>query len=272
VVAGAGLGRATGAAPVGYGAILGVLLVRPQGMAADGFVAIHTNLLPVRDGWGQPSDCVARDALFTSAAEPRDRHMGCGYLRAVAAGDPGLAALPAFAAARAAGFEATAALPPVLLLAGLRVGDRGDMVDIRYGILPPATEAGLLDWSSGANPAQAATIDRLGRWTNLARSIAERRLLSEAVPVPPLPAPLDGAPEVAADLPAWQLGLYKLASYRVASTTTSFILATALSGSAATGAVVAFWQGITHSAVFYGNEMAWEWPRRLPVTDLAAGR
>lgn len=270
VVAGSGTGRASGAAPAGHGGILGLLLLRPPGVAADGFVAIHTNLLPVREGWGQPSDCLARDALHRSAAEPRDGRMGCGWLRAVATDDPGLAALPALAGA---GPGALAGLPPVLLLAGLRVADRGDMLDIRYGFRPPGPPAGLLDWASGAAiPWRAATIDRLGSWIDLARGQAERRLLSEAAPVLPLPPPLDGAPQVAADLPTWRLGLYKMASYRVASTTLNFVLATALSGSAATGVAVAFWQSVTHSGVFYANELAWEWPRPLPVTDLVAGR
>ena len=254
VVAASGLGQARGAAPSGHGGILGLLLLRPPGSPADGFVAIHANLLPARPGgWGPAADCTAPDALHRAAAEPRDGHLGCSWLRAQAVTDPGLARMPAFAAAGAA----AAGLPP-LLVAGFRIADRADLLDLRFGILPPGPSA------------DAAAITRLAGWIELARAQAEARLLSEAAPVLPLPPPLEAAPPVVAELPAWRLGLYKLASYRVASTTLNVLLAAALSGSIATGVVVAFWQSLTHSAVFYGNELAWEWPRPLPVTDLVA--
>ena len=232
----------------------------PPGTAADGFVAIHTNLLPARPGgWGPAADCAAPDALHRAAAEPRDGHLGCSWLRLQAVTDPGLARLPAFAAA---GADAGATGLPPLLVAGFRIADRADLLDIRFGILPPGP-------APDAAP-DAATIARLAGWIALARAQAEARLLSEAAPVLPLPPPLAGAAPVEADLPAWRLGLYKLASYRVASTSLNVVLAAALSGSLATGVVVAVWQSLTHSAVFYGNELAWEWPRPLPVTELVA--
>src|SRR5689334_18185942 len=72
-VASAGFGRTDGHDPGPYGAIGGVLLVRPDEGAGE-FLLIHTNALPVRDGWGQPSECADDEALLQQVSEARDRH------------------------------------------------------------------------------------------------------------------------------------------------------------------------------------------------------
>ncbi len=274
VVAGAGFGRVAGHEPPGYGAIGSVMLVRPAGHEADGFVLIHTNLLPVREGWGQPTACSARESLFRNGAEPRDGHMSCGYVQVVTATDPRLHSLPEVDAARRAGLDLVERLPRTALVAGVRVGDRRDMVDIRYGFRPPAA-AGPGGWmreTMGFDSRRAETVGELAAWMDLARGLAAARLRSEAAETALLPQPWTPttAQRSQDDLPAWRLGLYKLISWRVISSTESFLMAYVATGNAYASVAYTFWQGVTHSAVFYINEMAWEWPRTLPIADLIA--
>jgi uncharacterized membrane protein len=272
VVAGAGFGGIAGHAPPGFGAIGSVLLVRPAQLEADGFVLIHTNLLPVREGWGQPTACSARDSLFRNGAEPRDGHMSCGYVRAVTDLDPWLLGMPAVDAARRSGLIER--LPRAALVAGMRVGDRRDMIDIGYGFRAPAATGpgGWTRETMGFDARRAEIVGQLSAWMELARALAAARLRSEAVDPPPLPQPWTATTAQGAedDLPAWRLGLYKLLTYRVMSSAESFILAYVVTGNAYTSVVYTFWQGITHSLVFYANEMAWEWPRTLPIADIVA--
>jgi uncharacterized membrane protein len=69
---------------------------------------------------------------------------------------------------------------------------------------------------------------------------------------------------------AARLGLYKLATYRVPASLASLTIAWALSGNFYTGVSVMLWQGLTHSMVFFANEMAWEWPQSVPSAPFVA--
>jgi uncharacterized membrane protein len=274
VVVGAGFGRVSGQAPPGYGAIAGVMLVRPAEREPDGFVLIHTNLLPVRDGWGQPTACSASDSLFRNGSEPHDGHMSCGYVRSIAAVDPWIQNLPAVDAARRGGIDLVERLPRVALVAGMRVGDRRDMIDIRYGFRPPAA-VGPGAWTRETvdfDPRRAEAVGQLAAWTDLSRALAGARLRSEAADAPPLPEPYAPPATARAEdgIPAWRLAIYKLLTYRVMSSSESFIMAYVLTGNAYTSVAYTFFQGVTHSLIFYANELAWEWPRTLPIADLVA--
>jgi len=274
VVAGAGFGRILGQASPEYGAIGSVMLVRPEDRDPDGFVLIHTNLLPVRDGWGQPTSCSARASLFRNSNEPRDGHMSCGYVHAVSLSDPWLHMLPAVDAARLAGLDFALRLPQAALVAGIRVGDRRDMIDVRYGFRPPAAPGGG-GWTRATmefDSRRAEAVGELAAWTDLARGVAAARLRSEAAETPPLPqpwVPITAQPGER-DVPAWRLGIYKMISWRVISSSETFLMAYFTIGNTYASLAYTFWQGITHSAVFYVNEMAWEWPRTLPIADLVA--
>jgi hypothetical protein len=261
-VASSGFGRVVEQDPGPYGAIGGVLLIRPGNTARE-FLLIHTNVLPVHDGWGQPLECAADTALFRAAMETRNGHDGCGFVTGTRVGWIARSQLPALGGDAAA----LALLPPWALLAGFRVSDRRDVLDIRYGIVPPAGFAAS-SWFGGADrltESQRPLIASLGAWTSRAQVIAFAALRDPTDQVPILPWPtLTGPPDIMPDdqqISVMRLGLYKLATYRAPASIVTMLTAWALAGNIYTGVEVMLWQSATHSFVYFGNELAWEWPR-----------
>ena len=268
-VASIGFGHATGEPPAPYGAIGGVLLVRPHD--SHEFLLIHTNALPVRDGWGQPHECTDGDVLIRSVAEPRDRHTGCSYVMAAHVARLSGPDLPALAGAKNIG----GLLPSWALVAGLRVSDRADLLDIRYGVEPREPSASGWFVAPGAlDGRHRDVVRRLDAWAQRARVSAMAALRDPAEQVPPMPAIAWNGPAnpPEEEISALRLGLYKLATYRVPASALTLAIAWPLTGSFALGMQTVVWQGITHSLVYLGNELVWEWPRAMPTVSLTGGR
>jgi uncharacterized membrane protein len=266
-VASTSFGRVVGASPGPYGSIGSVLLTRPTDDPDRAFVLLRTNALPVRDGWGPPPECLSDQVLFRSASEPRDLHNACSFV---------VAARASQIAALAGSMMADPALPPWALVAGFRTSDRNDVIELRYGVALPnvAPDAwfairGTLDWP------RLEIAARLGAWAQGARQASIDALRDPADQVPSISAPTlhetkRDAPAQAEDITTLRLGLYKLATYRGPVTAWNFMLASALARNLYTGAVIAFWQSFTHSAVYFGNEMAWELrPNTPPMVFVA---
>ncbi len=273
-VASAGFGQAADQDPGPYGAIGGVLLLRPN-PGQDEFLLIHTNVLPVRAGWGQPRECAADRSLFQSAGEPRNLHNACSFVVALRRGQLLRSGLPALGATDTAA-RLSASLPPWTLIAGFRVSDRRDVLDIRYGIAPPRPDpAAWFAPDTQQDHAHRAVIAELGEWAQTARKSAVAALRDPVGQVPPMPAlAVVAAPaDVAAtqeQISALRLGLYKLATYRLPATTFTFVVSSIAAGDLYLGAIISFWQSFTHSGVYLGNELAWEWPSPTPVMQFVA--
>ncbi|MEJ0018469.1 MAG: hypothetical protein WDN25_18295 [Acetobacteraceae bacterium] len=271
-VASTGYGRVTGSDPGPYGTIGGVLLIRPDSQSSE-FLLLHTNLLPVRGGWGQPSECTDDKALFQSVGEPRNLQNACSFVLPLRRAQLLHSGLPAIASiADAARLDDM--LPSWALVSGFRVSDRRDMLDIRYGIAPRRPEPGA--WFADQPPtlpAYRSVVRELGDWAQAARKAAQASLRDPATQVAALPPVTLGMRDVARDaaqeqISALQLGLYKLATYRVPSTAFGLAVSTIAVGNIYFGAWITLWQSLTHSAVFLGNELAWEWPTATPVMRL----
>jgi uncharacterized membrane protein len=246
----------TGADPGPYGAIGGVLLVRPTEDPERTFLLVRTNAVPVRGGWGQPAECISDYTLFESEAEPRDLINACSFVTVSRAGritaligDPSAATF----------------LPPWALVAGFRASDRNDVIDVRYGIVPHTPAP--VEWfgsREALDASHAALVARFGEWAQQARqaSFAALRDPIDQVPtVPQVALTAPGKVEIKGeDITALRLGLYKLATYRGPVTAWNWALASTLAGDLYVGAIIAGWQSITHSAIYFGNEMAWELP------------
>ncbi len=264
-VAAAGFGQVVPEQPGPYGAIGGVLLTRDVDESSSEFLLIHTNVLPVREGWGAPGECGSPDALFQNSSEARNLHQACSFVIASRASSILRSGLPAVADEK----DAAAQLPDWALVAGLRVSDRRDVLDIRYGSMPKQVRPeGWFVGKDAMDGLHRRLIQQLGNWTLQARETALAALRDPADQVTPLPAlPIDGNPAIkpqAPEISALRLALYKLATYRIPATTVSITMGTLLTGSLYTGAWLSFWQGFSHSAVYFGNELAWEWPRSAP--------
>ena len=125
-VAAAGFGQIRQNAPADpFGAIASVLLERPAPSAGDEKLLVQTNVLPVSTGWGPPPECSDESALFRHAAAPHERHEACAFVLALPDSRHLHAALPGLPAG---------SLPWPALLAGVRVSDRRDMLEIRYAV------------------------------------------------------------------------------------------------------------------------------------------
>lgn len=265
-VATANFAHVTGADREPYGAIGSVLLLRTGDEAAPAFALIRTNAVPVRGGWGSPEECTTGKTLFLSVAEPRDLRNACSFIVAARAGR--IAALVGDPAA-------ARKLPPWALLAGFRASDRNDVIEVRYGFAPrsPASAA----WFGARDALDAphrAAIAQLGDWVQQARQASFAALVDPLEQVPAI-KPMEfvasvGAPANGEDITSLRLGLYKLATYRGPVTAWNWALASTLAGDIYIGAVVAGWQSITHSALYFGNEMAWEWPENPSAMTFVA--
>jgi len=272
-VASAGFGQAMNENPGPYGAIGGVLLLRPDEERRE-FLLIHTNALPVQDGWGQPPECTSDEVLFRSVAEQRDRQNGCSFVAAARPGRFARSGLPALAGDP----DMARQLPPWALLAGFRVSDRSDVIDMRYGVVPFGPGgAGWFVARDALDGRHRAMVARLGDWGQQARTSAMAALRDPVAQVPPMPAPriddtAPAAPPAQEEISTLRLALYKTATYRLPASAITMALAWALSANFYTGLEVTFWQGITHTLVYLGNDLAWEWPASVPPESFGGGR
>lgn len=267
-VAAANFSHAAGEDPGAYGTIGGVLLTRPTDDAEHAFVLIRTNALPVHRGWGSPAECVDDATLFRSVAEPRDLHNACTFVVAARSGR---------IAAWAGDPSAARFLPPWALVAGFRASDRNDVIEARYGVVPAtrAQAAWFGTWDTLDAP-QRNLLQHLGDWARQARQAsfaALREPADQVSPIPPMVLATQGVGSAPGeDITSLRLGLYKLATYRGPVTAWNWALASALAGNIYVGASIAGWQSITHSAIYFGNEMAWEWPRDVRAMSFVATR
>src|SRR5262249_39039492 len=153
-----------------------------------------------------------------------------------------------------------------------------DFVDVRYGAAPSVPDPdGWFEAPSSLDEVHHALVARLADWAQGARaatSMALRAPRDQTHDLPP--PPLDAAAGTAAatgpaeDIRTVRLAFYKTAPLRVASTTAAFIIASALAGDLYTGLVVTAWQVATHSALYFANELAWEWSSAPPPTSFVA--
>jgi len=274
-VGAAGFGQIAGQDPGPYGAIGGVLLLRTDSEAGE-FLLLHTNALPVRAGWGEPPECGDEQALFRSVGEPRNLHNACAFVVALRRGQLMRSHLPGLGGSENA--ESLAAvLPSWALVGGFRVSDRRDMLDVRYGIAPRRPDPSA--WFAAQAPTDAAhrsVVKELSDWAQTARASALAALRDPADQGAAMPGltlsggqPAEMPPEE--QISALRLSLYKLATYRVPSSLFTVAVSSIAAGDLYLGLWIAFWQSLTHSAVYVGNELAWEWPRPTPVMPLVGG-
>lgn len=279
VVAAAGYGAAGANQPGAYGAIGGVLLVRPEPDEDRTFLTVHTNALPVRDGWGIAPACESPDNLYASVSEPRDLHAGCGFVAFAEGTTAFTAGLPALGTAGAARLDLpiAARLPPWAVVAGFRVSDRRDVVDMRLGLAPPRPDpAGWMVPKSELGHRQRVIVNGLADWTQIARHKVAQSMGGPAVQAAALPAPqLTGGSSAVRgeeETSFIQRGLYKLGTYRILNSFVGYVIATGVVQDATLAGWITFWNIATHSAVFMVNELAWEWPREQAQVDLSGWR
>ena len=255
-----GFGRVRGEWPGAYGAIEAVLLAQITDRRIEALALLQTNALPIEGGWGVPEACAS--AVFTTGTRTSARNIACAFAETLPAGSPALATLPAWRAGMEEAARRGMTMPATLAFAVARVGDRRDVLEARYAFDPARFGA-----AGAAIPADGFQ----ARWTKLMEERLEAALLTPGAPVPALPALTpEAATGTSDEMPVWQLSLYKLATNRIMQTAISFGIGMILTADAVTSSSLAAWQSITHSAVYYGNELAWEWPRQPARMEFVA--
>jgi uncharacterized membrane protein len=272
-----------------YGTIETAVLFKLAGNAAEDFITIRANALPVTGSWGPAPECDRSDILFTSVFYRAAHENFCGFVNHVVSGrDPGSS--PAWSAALDLAAQNGWQLPATWLMAGFRIADRHDMLDMRYHLNPElagfARDGG--SWSTSSwSPAQVAgdakrvaVAERLSRWV-METSPAIQRLASGssnsniALVLPTLAdAPSQGkveataAPESKLKQAAW-----KTATYRVVSSTTTFLVALPFTGGIILDAgLLTLVNAVTHSTLYFLHELAWDTfggAQPPPTLDLA---
>jgi uncharacterized membrane protein len=272
-----------------YGAIETAVLFRLAGNAVEDFIAIRANALPVTGSWGPAPECDRGDILFTSVFYRSAHENFCGFVNHVVNGSDE-AASRAWIAALDLAAQNRWQLPATWLMAGFRIVDRHDMLDLRYHLNP---ELAGFARDSGGWPASAwsarriagdekriAAAERLSRWVMDTAPAIERLGSGSnkdniAVVLPTLAgARSQGKVEpTAAPESTIKQAVWKLATYRVASSVTTFLVSLPFTGGIILDSgVYTLISAVTHSAAYFLHELAWgkfgaaEPP---PILDLA---
>ncbi len=178
------------------GPIRTVTLAQVQDGRIPVVVEVAANLVPHHDGWGTTADCTRKDLYAALSNYKSGWDVSCLYLKPLPVGGdapaPGGDALARFAA------ERSAAVSSFWLVAGLRVADRQDVIDVRYHVDPaslgvPTAAAGADAWEPAVieqNPERLAAVKDLAAW---AGRVAEplslglrKRLVAADLAVPAL--------------------------------------------------------------------------------------
>ncbi|MFL5334298.1 MAG: hypothetical protein ACJ8H8_14180 [Geminicoccaceae bacterium] len=152
-----GYSRAPQMSTDAYGAIETVILFRQGRQVVDAFVAASRNVVPIEDGWGTASECLGENVELPLIVnyDATGAHTFCGFLAAVR----NVVTPDSPDAWRAAAIYGKAQdLVPARqwLMAGYRLSDRNDVLDVRYHFNPvlrgalrakgDSEDLGLVDW------------------------------------------------------------------------------------------------------------------------------
>jgi hypothetical protein len=165
-----------------YGAIETVVLFRLDGQAVDAFVAASRNVVPVEEGWGTARECLAEDVELSLVLnyDAAGAHTFCGFVgevrNVVTPASPS-----AWKAAAAYGIANGLVPPGEWLMAGYRLSDRFDVLDVRYHF----------------DPAELQGADLAG-WLNRMRESVRAGFDNGLAGIAPMPMP---GTEAAAELP-----------------------------------------------------------------------
>jgi len=190
LLAGHGYEMAPSISDVAYGAIETVVLFRAESGMVTALVVAQHNLIPIEAGWGTASECTRDDLPVALNFDDADDHGSCGFAAAVdtgsAKGSPS-----AWKAALLFARQRELVVSHRWLMAGLRLSNRHDVVDVRYyfsAAIPrhwPPQPAGTAPATAKRPPAMAA----LDRWLDDMRALVALGFDNGLAGVAPLPMP-----------------------------------------------------------------------------------
>lgn len=175
-----------------YGAVESLVLFRLDGRTVDAFVMASANLAPVEEGWGIARECVGEDVELPLAVQydAAGAHTFCGF-----AGEVRNVVVPTSPDAwkRAAVYGKAQGLVPARtwLMAGYRLGDRHDVIDVRYHF-NPILRAGASASAAVARD-EGAAAGGLAGWLDRMREPVRLGFHNGLAGVAPLPMPWTAA-------------------------------------------------------------------------------
>lgn len=228
-----------------------------DGRQVRAFVIVTTNAKPGVAGWGLTRDCSHRDGAFAAIDYASAIDGACRFVGRVTTGTrPGTA--PAWIAAAETARQQGWTVPDRWLMAGVRLTDRQDVIDVRYHFADGTSQAAVA-WSAQALSAvQHGLHGRLDAGNALPMP-GPASAAPSAVPPAVEPVSTAGAGEV-----SWGTSLMKTLSWRAVGTVGDLAVAYLFTGDpvlsgglAATGAVV-------NSVLYFGHELAWGYSSEGP--------
>jgi uncharacterized membrane protein len=256
------------------------ILARLDGTTVIGLISATVNEAPAPSGWGVAQDCTRSDLYLavTSYLSPID--VSCTFINHVVTTprpiSPGIWQNAASRIA-AQGWN----LPSTWLMAGFRVADRQEFLDLRYHFNPdglaPAVPAPTANWNAGPWAVDAVRQDHLRarlvnaviRWAATARPAVELSLHNR-----PSQAGDSGWPwrntapsESGATAPLllgvagqgldWQTSVAKTLTWRIVGSLSDVAVAYGFTGSAVTSGGIAVVGAVVNGALYFLHEMAW---------------
>lgn len=254
------------------------ILARLDGTTVIGLISATVNEAPATSGWGIAQDCTRRDLYLavTSYLSPID--VSCTFINHVVTPPrPGGPSIWHDAAARMAAAGWT--LPSTWLMAGFRVADRQEFVDLRYHFNPDALAppVPVAAWNEGPWVSEAVQHDHLRatlvnaviRWAATARPAVEISLHNR----PPQAAdagwpwrdalPGDGGAAtplllgIAGQGLDWETSVLKTLTWRVVGSLSDVAVAYGFTGSPIVSGGIAVVGAVVNGGLYFLHEMAW---------------
>ncbi|QCG91967.1 DUF2061 domain-containing protein [Azospirillum sp. TSH100] len=246
----------------GSGQFQTAVLIQLDGQQVRAFLIATTNAQPGTAGWGLTHDCSGRDGAFATIDYASSIDGACRFVGRVTT-SIGTGTATAWIAATEMARQQGWTMPDRWLMAGVRLTDRRDVVDVRYHFADGNLRSTIAPQSAVAWSAQALSAVQHGLRGQLAAADALPMPQSgTATPVSPSPAqPVSTA---AAGEVSWGTSLMKTLSWRAVGTVGDLAVAYLFTGDpvlsgglAATGAVV-------NSVLYFGHELAWGYSSEGP--------
>jgi uncharacterized membrane protein len=268
-----------GAVPASLSDLRQVILVQLQGPVASAIVVATANIGPSTTGWGTSRDCTRQDILMATLRYQSAVDVSCSFINHVVsavADQPSVMDEELARRSKAEGWS----IPATWLMAGFRIADRRDMIDVRYHFNPeliiPSRSAGPWQDNPWSRPAvsasrnRAAVVASLSNWVSASREMLEEGFRHRLPAGTSLPRPWGDGPSGASEPSTtllelshvvdadWATSLKKTISWRVVAAFADIAIAYAFTGSVVLSGALALTGSVVKSVFYFGHEVVWD--------------
>jgi uncharacterized membrane protein len=254
------------------------ILVQLQGQVVSALIVATANIAPSTSGWGTSRDCTRQDILMATLRYQSAMDVSCSFINHIVTAPSGQSSAMDAELARQSKAEGWS-VPATWLMAGFRIADRRDMIDVRYHFNPELaiSPRGARPWPANpwSRPAVSASRNRAAVVAGLTSwVIASQEMLDEgfrhrmpagaALPMPRWDAasrPSESSSEQPAPPLAvadWGRSLEKTISWRVVGTLADVAVAYVFTGSVALSGALALTGSVVNAALYFGHEVVWD--------------